>query len=65
MLNSEKDGSTIKESEMPREKRKRIYNRATGTFYRIRQRSSDKGKRGTIMGKWRPPTETKKKRRKR
>jgi len=68
MLNSEGSELEVKEEEMPKKKkrtegRKRIYNPATGTFYRIRQRSSDKGARGTIMGKWKPPTETRKRKR--
>ena len=63
MLNSKQHELDIKEEEMPKKtkSRKRIYNPTTGTFYRIRQRSSNKGARGTIMGKWVPPTETKKK----
>lgn len=48
-----------------REGKKRIHNPVTGTYYRIRQRSSNKGQKGTIMGKWKPPTEKKKKKRKR
>jgi len=48
--------------EMPKKSRKRIYNPWTKTFYSIRQRSSVRGKKGTIKGKWKPPK--KKKRRK-
>ena len=33
-------------------KKKRIYNPTTKTHYSIRQRSTKKGKAGTIKGKW-------------
>jgi hypothetical protein len=32
--------------------RKRI--KIKGRYYRVRQRSTKKGKKGTIMGKWKP-----------
>jgi len=39
--------------QMPRKKsRKRI--KAKGKYYRVRQRSTKKGKKGTILGKWKP-----------
>lgn len=68
MLNSQENEIETKEGEMSRKKKKkRIYNPVTGTYYRIRQRSSNKGRRGTIIGKWKPPTKKakKKKRKKR
>jgi len=40
--------------------RKRIYNPWTRSYYAIRQRSSVKGARGTIKGKWKPPKKKKK-----
>jgi hypothetical protein len=61
MLNSEKGELKTKEEEMP-EKRKRIYNPKTGRYYQIRQRSSSKGQKGTIMGTWSPPAKKKRKR---
>lgn len=33
---------------------KRISNPVTGTYYRLRIRTTPAGRRGTIMGKWRP-----------
>lgn len=33
----------------------RIRNPVTGTYYKLRIRSTPAGKRGTIMGKWSPP----------
>ena len=33
----------------------RIRNPVTGTYYRLRVRSTPAGNRGTIMGKWSPP----------
>ena len=36
--------------------RKRIHNPRTGKYYALRQRSSTKGRRGTIKGLWKPPT---------
>jgi hypothetical protein len=50
----------LEEEEMPKEKKKRIHNPVTGRYYQIRQRSSSKGQRGTIMGTWKPPTKKKK-----
>ena len=32
--------------------KKRIYNPKTGTYYAIRQRTTKKGKKGQIIGKW-------------
>ena len=32
--------------------KKRIYNPVTGTYYEIRQRSTVRGEKGTIKGKW-------------
>jgi len=45
-------------------RKKRIYNPKTGRYYRIRLRSSTKGRKGTIMGLWKPPIKKKKKKRK-
>lgn len=42
------------EEKMPKKRKKRIYNPKTKTYYAIRQRSSKKGKKGTIKGKWKP-----------
>lgn len=53
------DETELEEETMAKGKKKRIRNPKTRRYYRIRQRSSTKGKRGTIMGKWKP---TKKKR---
>ncbi len=68
MLNPEDKKVEDKEEVMPKKSYatscKRIYNPTTKTSYRIRQRSSNKGARGTIMGKWKPQIETKKKKRK-
>ena len=47
---------------MPKRKKKRIYNPYTKTYYSIRLRSSKKGKKGTIKGKWKPPKQKKKRR---
>ena len=48
--------------EMPKQAKKRIRNPRTGRYYKIRQRSSTKGRRGTIMGTWSPPKKRKKSR---
>jgi hypothetical protein len=62
MLNSEeKIESTDREMSSTKSK-KRIYNPKTGRYYQIRQRSSVKGPKGTIMGTWSPPPTTRKKR---
>lgn len=45
--------------EMPKKAKKRIHNTTTGRYYQIRQRSSVKGRKGTIMGTWKPPTKNK------
>jgi len=37
---------------------KRIYNPKTGKYYKIRQRTTSKGKKGQIMGEWHPPKGT-------
>ena len=62
----EKSELEVKEEEMPRRRkkptRKRIRNPKTGRYYQIRQRSSSKGRRGTIMGTWSPPAKKRKKR---
>jgi len=63
MLNAEENEIEVQEETMPKKKRKRIYNPKTKRYYQIRQRSSSKGQKGTIMGTWKPPI--KKKRRKR
>ena len=34
---------------------KRIYNEKTGRYYKIRERTTKKGKKGQIMGLWKPP----------
>ncbi len=34
--------------------KKRIHNKKTGTYYSIRQRTTKKGKKGQITGKWKP-----------
>lgn len=56
----------VKEEEMPKKKRKptrkRIHNPKTGRYYQVRQRSSSKGQKGTIMGTWSPPAKRKPKR---
>lgn len=45
---------------MPKRTRKktvgksRIYNPRTKTYYSIRKRSTKKGQKGTIQGKWKP-----------
>jgi len=63
MLNEKTESNAIDGSveEMTR-KKKRIYNPKTGRYYQIRQRSSSKGRRGTIMGTWSPPAKKRKKR---
>lgn len=33
----------------------RISNPVTGTYYKLRVRSTSAGNKGTIMGKWSPP----------
>lgn len=33
-------------------KKKQIYNPVTDTYYEIKQRSTKRGKKGTIIGKW-------------
>ena len=40
---------------MPAKILKRIYNSKTGTYYLVRRRSENKGKRGSLLGKWKPP----------
>ncbi len=35
--------------------KKRIYNPVTGTYYAIRQRTTEFGKKGEIKGKWKNP----------
>ena len=47
-----------KKSKKPR---KRIYNPVTGKYYAVRQRTTDSGKRGQILGLWKPPKKSKKK----
>jgi hypothetical protein len=42
--------------------RKRI--KIKGHYMRVRQRSTKKGKKGTMMGKWKPEKKTTKKRKK-
>lgn len=56
-----KIGYRLGKKEMSTKKKKRIYNPVTGTYYRIRQRSSNKGRRGTIIEKWSPPAKKAKK----
>lgn len=34
---------------------KRIRNPVTGTYFKIRQRTTSGGNKGTIIGKWSPP----------
>jgi|LDZT01.1.fsa_nt_gi hypothetical protein len=34
------------------EKKIRIYNPVTNSYYQIRQKSTSAGKKGSIMGKW-------------
>jgi len=46
-------------SEKELTKKRRIYNPKTKTYYVLRQRSTSKGKKGTIMGKWKPPKKKK------
>jgi len=36
--------------------RKRIYNPVTGTYYKIRERTTKYGRKGQIAGKWKPKT---------
>jgi hypothetical protein len=55
VINPENDSLSSGEGEMPKEQRKRIYNPWTETYYSVRQRSSARGKAGTIKGKWEPP----------
>lgn len=45
--------------EMPKKAKKRIHNPTTGRYYQIRQRSSTKGPKGSIMGTWSPPKKKK------
>ena len=33
-------------------RKKRIFNPYTGTYYEIRVRTTKRGKKGTIIGKW-------------
>lgn len=42
-------------NQMPKKAKKRIHNPKTGRYYQIRQRSSTKGPKGSIMGTWSPP----------
>lgn len=35
--------------------KKRIYNPKTKTFYRIRQKTTQRGQKGQIKGVWKPP----------
>lgn len=62
MLNPEETKIDSTDEEMSTKTKKRIYNPKTGRYYQIRQRSSAKGPKGTIMGTWSPPSTTKKKR---
>ncbi len=39
---------------------KRIRNKSTGKYYKIRERSSRYGRKGEIMGLWRPEKDGKK-----
>ena len=41
--------------------RKRIYNPVTGKYYAVRTRTTSKGRKGQIKGKWSPPKKKKKK----
>jgi hypothetical protein len=51
----------VSESQLSYSKtRKRIHNPTTGRYYQIRQRSSKKGTKGTIMGTWSPPAKKQK-----
>lgn len=34
---------------------RRIYNPKTGTYYLIRMRSENKGRKDSLLGKWKPP----------
>jgi hypothetical protein len=60
IINSENANIENEEEELTKERRKRIYNPWTETYYSVRQRSSVKGKAGTIKGKWKPPKKRKK-----
>jgi hypothetical protein len=55
--------SNTKKPKNSYEARKRIHNPTTGRYYQIRQRSSSKGERGTIMGTWSPPKDNERKKR--
>ena len=48
--------------EVSKTAKKRIHNPKTGRYYQVRQRSSTKGRKGTIMGTWSPPKKSKKSR---
>ena len=41
--------------------KKRIYNPKTRTYYKIRERTTEYGQKGEILGKWSPKKQRKKK----
>jgi hypothetical protein len=63
MLNLKLNTIVGEERKMSNEHKKRIHNPVTGRYYQIRQRSSSKGERGTIMGTWSPPKDDGRKKR--
>jgi len=66
MLNSQSPTIKHRETEMPSDDtKKRIHNPVTGRYYQIRQRSTCKGEKGTIMGTWSPPKDDDKRKKKR
>ena len=52
LWNSEWGGITILKTEEQKEEERKIYNPITGTYYKIRERSSKAGKKGEIRGIW-------------
>ena len=38
-----------------KDEKKKIYNPKTGKYYRIREKTTSKGRKGQIMGVWHPP----------
>ncbi len=53
------DEVNVEGEELSKKTKKRIYNPWTKSYYSISQRSSVKGKKGTIKGKWTPPAKKK------
>lgn len=59
IYNEKKEGKKMSKTKKTKSSstspRKRLYNPTTKSYYKVRERTTSRGQKGTIMSKWKSP----------